>query len=139
MVPSLEGQPALGPKSPRGNVMTEFTKTKIHFALALLGTLFAVHPYFEQWEHAGFEYLGFRLEILHAYALTGGLLALAVYFYAASLTTERGATGYERAANYLYATGLFVFPLYGLFYVSRLAKTIWNTRISWTHGFRRSV
>jgi hypothetical protein len=102
--------------------MTEFTKTKIHFALALLGTLFAVHPYVEQWEHAGFSYLGYRLEIFHAYALTGGLLALTVYFYGTALLSERTSTGAERAGNYLYALGILIFPLYVLFYISSLGE-----------------
>src|SRR5579859_3309315 len=102
--------------------MTEFTKTKIHFALALLGTLFAVHPYVEKWERAGFVYLGYRLEIFHAYALTGGLLALTVYFYATALLSERTSTRAERAGNYLYALGILIFPLYGVFYLSSLGE-----------------
>src|SRR5258708_19593158 len=102
--------------------MTEFTKTKIHFALALLGTLFAVHPYVEQWEHAGFSYLDYRLEIFHAYALTGGLLALTVYFYGTALLSERTSTRAERAGNYLYALGILIFPLYILFYLSSLGE-----------------
>jgi HEPN domain-containing protein len=98
--------------------MTEFTKTKIHFALALLGTLFAIHPYIERWEHAGFAYLGYTLEVFHAYALTGGLLALSVYFYATALLSERTSTRAERVGNYLYAIGILIFPLYGVFYLS---------------------
>jgi HEPN domain-containing protein len=100
--------------------MTEFTKTKIHFALALLGTLFAIHPYVAQWMHEGFVYLDFRLEVIHAYALTGGLLALTVYFYATALLSERTSTSAERVGNYLYAIGILVFPLYGVFYLSSL-------------------
>jgi hypothetical protein len=104
--------------------MTEFTKTKIHFALALLGTLFAVHPYIREWEHNYFEYLGYKLEIFHAYGLTGGLLALAVYFYATSLLSERTSTRAERVGNYLYAIGILVFPLYGVLFLSSLFE-IW--------------
>ncbi|HEV3238447.1 MAG TPA: HEPN domain-containing protein [Gemmataceae bacterium] len=102
--------------------MTEFTKTKIHFALALLGTLFAIHPYVEQWEHLGFSYWKYHLEIFHAYALTGGLLALSVYFYAMALLSERTSTRAERLGNYLYALGILIFPLYGLFYLSSLGE-----------------
>jgi hypothetical protein len=102
--------------------MTEFTKTKIHFALALLGTLFAIHPYVERWEHAGFAYLGYTLEVFHAYALTGGLLALSVYFYATALLSERTSTRAERVGNYLYAIGILIFPLYGVFYLSSLLE-----------------
>jgi HEPN domain-containing protein len=102
--------------------MTEFTKTKIHFALALLGTLFAIHPYIERWEHSGFAYLGYTLEVFHAYALTGGLLALSVYFYATALLSERTSTRAERVGNYLYAIGILIFPLYGVFYLSSLLE-----------------
>jgi hypothetical protein len=102
--------------------MTEFTKTKIHFALALLGTLFAIHPYIARWEHTGFTYLGYPLEIFHAYALTGGLLALSVYFYATALLSERTSTRAERVGNYLYAIGILVFPLFGVFYLSSVGE-----------------
>src|SRR6516162_5049033 len=102
--------------------MTDFTKTKIHFALALLGTLFAIHPYVERWEDAGFEYLGFPLKVFHAYALTGGLLALSVYFYATALLSERTSTRAERIGNYLYAIGILIFPLYGVFYLSSVGE-----------------
>ena len=38
--------------------MTEFTKMKITFALALLGTLFALHPFLDRYPDRGFVYLG---------------------------------------------------------------------------------
>jgi hypothetical protein len=107
--------------------MTEFTKTKIHFALALLGTLFAIHPYIEQWKDDGFPLpdvllQGEMLRVEHVYALTGGLLALSVYFYATSLLTERVSSRSERLGNYLYAVGILIFPLYGLLWLSYLGE-----------------
>jgi hypothetical protein len=36
--------------------MTEFTKTKIHFVLALLASLFALHPFLARFEDSGFLY-----------------------------------------------------------------------------------
>jgi hypothetical protein len=107
--------------------MTEFTKTKIHFALALLGTLFAIHPYIDQWQDEGFPLLdvvlkGEKLRVEHAYALTGGLLALSVYFYATSLLAERVSSRSERLGNYLYAIGILIFPLYGLLWLSYLGE-----------------
>jgi hypothetical protein len=107
--------------------MTDFTKTKIHFALALLGTLFAVHPYIEQWKDEGFllpevVMKDVKVKVEYAYALTGGLLALAVYFYATSLLTERVSSRSERLGNFLYAIGILIFPLYGLLWLSYLGE-----------------
>jgi hypothetical protein len=102
--------------------MTDFTKTKIHFALALLGTLFAVHPYIEQWKDEGFEFLDVLVKVEYAYAAAGGLLALAVYFYATSLLSERVSSRSERLGNYLYAVGILIFPLYGILWLSFLGE-----------------
>ena len=55
--------------------MTDFTKAKISFALALLGTLFALHPFVEKYADVGFDYEGYNLKIFYAFALTAGLLA----------------------------------------------------------------
>jgi hypothetical protein len=102
--------------------MTEFTKTKMHFALALLGTLFAVHPFVEKVEHAGFTYLGWRLEVFHAYGLTAALLAVAIYCYAAAMVSERPGGKIERTGNYFYAISMLMLPLYGGLYVSHLLE-----------------
>lgn len=101
--------------------MTEFTKTKMHFALALLGTLFAVHPFIEKLDNTGFNYLSYRLEVFHAYATTAALLATAIYCYAVALLSERPASRMERLGNYLYALGILVGPLYGMLYLSHIA------------------
>ena len=37
-------------------MMTEFTKTKMHFALGMIGTLFALHPIVERYPDLGFDY-----------------------------------------------------------------------------------
>jgi HEPN domain-containing protein len=102
--------------------MTEFTKTKIHFTLALLGTLFVVHPFLERYGDAGFTYLGYRLELFAAFALTAGLLALAVYCYAIEMLSERPSSLVEKVGNYSYAFGVLIFPLYGGLYLARLLE-----------------
>jgi hypothetical protein len=102
--------------------MTEFTKTKMHFALALLGTLFAVHPFVEKLEHVGFTYLSWRLEVFHAYGLTAALLAVAIYCYGAAMISERTGGKIERTGNYFYAISMLVLPLYGLLYLSHLLE-----------------
>ena len=48
--------------------MAEFTKLKIGFALALLGTLFSLQPLLDRSPGLGFVYLGQRLEVAHAHA-----------------------------------------------------------------------
>src|SRR5262249_49082989 len=107
---------------PGDTEMTDFTKTKMHFALALLGTLFAVHPFVEKLEHAGFTYLSCRLEVFHAYGLTAGLLAVAIYCYAAAMVSERPGGETERAGNYIYAVSLLVLPLFGGLSLSHLLE-----------------
>jgi hypothetical protein len=105
-----------------GREMTEFTKTKMHFALALLGTLFAVHPFVEKLEHLSFDYLSWRLEVFHAYGLTAGLLAVAIYCYAAALVSEKPASKIERMGNYCYAISILIFPLYGGLFLAHLLE-----------------
>jgi HEPN domain-containing protein len=100
--------------------LTEFTKTKMHFALALLGTLFALHPFVERLGDQGFVYLGWDLKIFSVYGTIAGLLALTVYFYALSLLSERGYSWMEKTGNYLYAIAIMVLPLYGGLYLSNL-------------------
>jgi hypothetical protein len=80
--------------------MTDFTKTKISFALALLGTLFALHPFVERHFEWSFNYLGYDLKLIYAFALTAGLLAITVYCYAMALVSERVHGFMERLGNY---------------------------------------
>jgi hypothetical protein len=100
--------------------MTEFTKTKMHFTLALLGTLFAIHPFLQDVEDQGFEYLGIDLKIFYVYALLGGLLAFTVYCYALSLRSEKPTSWPERIGNFCYSLAAMVLPLYGGLYLVHL-------------------
>jgi hypothetical protein len=112
--------------------MTEFTKTKMHFALALLGVLFALHPLLEKIEPAGFDYLGYDLKVLYVYALLAGLLAFTVYCYALALVSERVHGLMERTGNYAYAIAIMVLPLYGGLYLAHLlAERFEATELNW--------
>lgn len=105
--------------------MTEFTKTKIHFALALLGTLFVFHPFVEKYSNAGFIYLGYPLTIMLVYLLLGGFIAFTVYCYAMALMSDRTRSWAERTGNYAYAIALMIPPLYGgLFLATLLAEEV---------------
>src|SRR5436190_24139928 len=104
--------------------MTEFTKTKMHFTLALLGALFALHPFLDRIDFSfpyGFEH-EVELKFTHVYALLAGLLALTVYFYSLILVSVRWAHTSERLGNYLYALTMMVLPLYGGLYLAHLLE-----------------
>jgi predicted permease len=112
--------------------MTDFTKTKMHFALALLGTLFALHPLLDPIKELGFRYLDYDLKILYVYALISGLLAFTAYCYAMALLSERPASRVERLGNYTYAVAIGILPLYGGLYLSSLlADLVGESHLAW--------
>jgi hypothetical protein len=120
--------------------MTDFGKTKITFALALLGTLFAIHPFVERYGDLGFDFpywagatiLTEKLTITLVYSLVAGLLALGVYCYAASLLSERPNSFLEKLGNYSYAIAVLLLPLYGGLYLSSLlADRLDETHLAW--------
>jgi hypothetical protein len=112
--------------------MTEFTKMKIHFALALLGVLFALHPFLDRFDERGFLYLGYDLKVFYAYSLTAVLLSIAVYLYAVSLMGDRSHSWIERAGNYAYALAILIVPIYaGLFLSARLADEVALSHLAW--------
>jgi hypothetical protein len=112
--------------------MAEFTKLKIGFALALLGTLFALHPLLDRTPDLGFFYLGYRLKVLHAYALTSGLLGTCVYLYAVTLLNDHPHSWCERTGNAIYGLAIMVLPIYGgLFLSAALAKQVAVSHLAW--------
>jgi hypothetical protein len=112
--------------------MTEFTKTKIHFALALLGSLFALHPFLERFQDASFIYLGYTLKVSYAYLLLAGFLALCVYCYGLTLVSERPHSWLERLGNYSYGLAVMVLPFFGgLYLASLLAEELGQSHLAW--------
>jgi HEPN domain-containing protein len=112
--------------------MTDFTKTKISFALALLGTLFALHSFLDRFENVGFDYLGFDLKVFYVYALLAGLLAFTVYCYALSLVSERVHGLMERLGNLSYALAVIVLPLFGGLYLAHwLSERFEQSHLAW--------
>jgi HEPN domain-containing protein len=112
--------------------MTEFTKMKISFALALLGTLFALHPFLDRFADRGFLYLGYDLRLSYAYSLTAGLLSLCVYLYAVTLLSHRPHSWWERTGNSSYALAILVLPIYaGLFLSAKLADWVALSHVAW--------
>ncbi len=112
--------------------MTEFTKTKMHFALALLGTLFALHPLLDRIENYSFTYLDYPIKVLYVYAVLAGLLAFTTYCYAMALLSERPASRMEKLGNYFYAIAIGILPLYGGLYLSSLlAEQVGESHLAW--------
>jgi HEPN domain-containing protein len=112
--------------------MTDFTKTKISFALALLGTLFALHPFLDKYADWSFDYLTYPLKLSYPFILTAGLLATTVYCYGLALVSERVHGLLERLGNYTYAVAVMIGPLYaGLYGASELAKMFESTHLQW--------
>ena len=112
--------------------MTEFTKTKIAFVMAMLGTLFTLHPLIERFGEFGYEYLGVRLRVFDVYLALAVLLGLAVYFYALVLSNERPHSWAERMGNTSYALALMVLPLYGgLYSANLLAERVGHSHLAW--------
>ncbi|HZW31619.1 MAG TPA: HEPN domain-containing protein [Isosphaeraceae bacterium] len=112
--------------------MTEFTKLKITFALALLGTLFALHPLLDRFADWGFLYLGYDLKVFYAYSLTAGLLSLCVYLYAVTLLNDRPHSWCERTGNSTYALAILVVPIYaGLYLSAQLADRVAVSHLAW--------
>jgi hypothetical protein len=112
--------------------MTEFTKQKISFALALLGTLFALHPFLDRVSDVGFLYLGYDLKTIYPYSLTAGLLSLCVYLYAVTLLSDRPHSWCERTGNSAYALAVMVVPVYaGLFLSAKLADRLEVSHVAW--------
>jgi hypothetical protein len=112
--------------------MTRFTKTKIHFALALLGTLFALHPFLEQVENARFEYLGYEVKVLYGYLLMAGFLGLCIYCYGLTLLSRRPHSTLEMLGNYAYALAVMVGPILGGLYLSSLlAERVGQSHLAW--------
>jgi hypothetical protein len=112
--------------------MTDFTKTKTHFALALLATLFALHPFLDRFENMGFTYLDYELKFFYVYALIAGLLALSVYSYGVALISERPHGWLERLGNDFYALAVIILPLYGGLYLSsQLAAWLGQSHWAW--------
>jgi HEPN domain-containing protein len=110
--------------------MTEFTKTKIAFALALLAALFTISPILKDIGTTGYLFLGIIIQVRYAYYVLLALLAIAVYCYGLELISERSSFDAERAGNTAYALALLVPPVYvALFVIAQLGKVaVWISK-----------
>ncbi|HEX5270218.1 MAG TPA: hypothetical protein VFW33_07025, partial [Gemmataceae bacterium] len=112
--------------------MNEFTKTKMHFTLALLGSLFALHPFLKDYEDGGFWYMGHFVKLAYAYVGFAGLLALSIYLYGVTLVSERSHSWVERLGNYCYGLAIMSVPFFGgLYLASVLADRFGQAHLAW--------
>ncbi len=96
--------------------MTEYTKTKMHAALALLGTLFALRPYVGDIQHVGFVFLDYHVSVLFALGTMAALLGVAVHCFALEMIRSRPLSLVERLGNLCFALAVLVLPGFVLGY-----------------------
>jgi HEPN domain-containing protein len=121
--------------------ISDFKKTKVAFALALLGTLFTLHPLvsnpvYRNATSIPYEVGGVQaeLDIFHAYLLMMGLFALTVWCYSVAFMSERPFSWVEALGNTLYALAVMVVPFSALLYLaSFLAEALKKSHPDWYH------
>ncbi len=103
-------------------IASDFTKNKVHFTIALLAVIFALHPFFPTFDKINFVYMGRPIPLSDALMGVGVLLALAVYFYATDLMTEHPSPLSQRLGNFFYALAVMTLPFYGGLHLSTLLE-----------------
>lgn len=93
--------------------MTDFTKTKMAFAVGLLAVLFMLKPLVDDFGRLGFGFLTIYFEIRFVYYAFAALLGSSAYCYAIEMLTERSNPAATRMGNLLYALAMLVPPVYG--------------------------
>ena len=111
--------------------MTEFSKIKIPFALALLAAMLTLTPLIQTYGTTSYLLFGYPITVNFVYALFGGLLGLSVYLYAVGLIGDKPAYEFiNKIGHATYAIALLVPPLFVVLYpVSLIAiviQSIWN-------------
>lgn len=98
--------------------MSDFSKAKVGFALALAGVLFAIHPIITEHRGAGFSFPWFVLEFRIIYYLLFALLGTSVYFFALEFLTLRPQGAAHRIGNLLYAAALLIPPAFVMIWLA---------------------
>ena len=97
---------------------TDFAKAKMHFTIGLLAALFALHPFFPQFDKFNFTYMGTEIPLSWAFMAIGVCLASAVYFYATDLMTEQPSALSQRLGNWFYSMAIMIVPFYAGMYLT---------------------
>ena len=105
--------------------MTEFTKLKMAFTVALLAALFMLKPLFDQAAAAQFQYLNLNLSLRTLYYLFSGALGLSAYCFALELISGRSAPVAQRAGNTMYALAVLMPPAFlAIFVLSHVVRRL---------------
>ena len=105
--------------------MSDFSRAKIVFALALVGVLYAVNPLIREFGHQGFVFFESVLQFRVIYYTLIALLGLAVYFFAIDFLSETPLGTAHRLGNLFYGMALLFPPVFVLVWLSiRLAEAI---------------
>jgi len=93
--------------------VTEFTKLKMAFSVALLAALFTLRSLFDRVSGYTFTFLGFDIELLLLYYLFAGALGLSAYCFALELLAGRSASPLaQKAGNTFYALAVLMPPAF---------------------------
>jgi hypothetical protein len=92
--------------------VSDFAKTKVGFALAMVGLLYVLNPLILKHGDAGFPIFGTILQFQVIYYIMMALLGGAVYFFAIEYVTETPVGKAHRLGNYLYAMALLFPPVF---------------------------
>lgn len=109
--------------------MTQFTKDKITFAIALIAVLFALQPFITNFQNQELLTFGLKITVEGLYVTMSLLLFAAIYFYALEFIRETPLGFGVTFGNYLYVLAL-VLPIVAVFAVAAkyclLGLNLWN-------------
>src|SRR5580704_5535224 len=96
--------------------MSDFIKTKLQAALALLGMLFALRPFLNDIQNVSFVVVNVRVSLLETLAGMAGLLAVSVHCFALDMLRARPFSLVERLGNTAFGLPILTLPTFGLGY-----------------------
>lgn len=96
--------------------MSDYIKTKLQAALALLGMLFALKPYIDAMQNVGFVVGEARVTLLHAVAGMAGLLAISIHCFALDMLRGRPFSIAEKLGNMTFGLAILALPMFFLGY-----------------------
>lgn len=97
--------------------MTDFSKIKIPFSLALLAAMFAISPLIQKYGEANYKLFGLAVTLNFIYLLFCISLGASVYFYAIGLVGDRPFFDVvNKVGHVVYALALIVPPLFLILY-----------------------
>ncbi len=107
-----------------GTQITEFTKLRITYTIALLAALFALSPILEDVGDFGYELFGFKIEIQLVYYILASLLGITVYLYGIELISERPFFRIKDITNFIYVMAILIIPLYVALYLATIIASL---------------